>query len=99
MDAKKRARLEGRVAQAVAGALDARQFVSAIDVLVGIGWLSQSHVDDWRHGRLPVLEAGVQANLAKISAAMHAFHAWTGRAKLKPSETAYVARSRSSWAH
>ncbi len=85
--------LERRVAQAASAALAQRSFVTAIDVLVGIGWLVQARVDDWRHRRLPFLEAGVQTNLSKISAAMRALRAWATAQGLKPSETVYVARS------
>jgi hypothetical protein len=85
--------LEGRVARAAAEALANQKFVSAIDVLVGIGWLAPSRVDDWRHRRIPFLEAGIQTNLSKVTAALRAFHAWAVAAELRPSETAYVARS------
>lgn len=88
-----RSALERRVAQAASVALESRSFVTAIDVLTGIGWLAQSRVDDWRHRRLPYLEAGVQTNLSKISTAMRALRAWATAQGLKPSETVYVARS------
>jgi hypothetical protein len=40
------------------------------------------------------LERVVTANLSKISKAMRFFRGWARRRELKPSETAYVARSR-----
>ncbi len=93
MSPENQSALERRVAQAASVALAQRSFVTAIDVLIGIGWLAQARVDDWRHRRLPFLEAGVQTNLSKISAAMRAFRAWAAAQGLKPSETTYVARS------
>lgn len=40
------------VATRVAGAaLAEQQFVTLIDVLVGLGWLAQPSVDRWQHGR------------------------------------------------
>lgn len=39
MSRKSRIPLADRVAEAAAAALAARRFVSAIDILVGIGWL------------------------------------------------------------
>lgn len=87
-------KLEQRVVRAAEAALAERRVVTAIDVLVGIGWLSPSAVDRWRQGRVEHLEREVQANLHKISAAMAWFRRWAGQRDLTPSETAYVARTR-----
>ncbi|MHB1548260.1 MAG: hypothetical protein ACYCX8_05925, partial [Acidimicrobiales bacterium] len=69
-------KLEQRVVRAAEAALAARQFVSAIDVLVGIGWLAPSHVEEWRQGRAEYLGRVTQANLVKLSAAMKCFRTW-----------------------
>jgi hypothetical protein len=45
------------VASAAAAALRDRGHVSAIDMLIGIGWLAPVRVDEWRTLRLPFLEA------------------------------------------
>jgi hypothetical protein len=87
-------RLERRVIAAADAALAARGFVGAIDVFLGLGWLPASSERAWRQGRIPYLEAAVTANLSKISKAMRYFRSWAQRKGLKPSETAYVARSR-----
>jgi len=68
--------------------------VTAIDVLVGLGWLEPRRVDEWRQGRVPYLEAVVIASLGKISTAMKVFREWAAARGLKPSQTAYVARTR-----
>jgi hypothetical protein len=86
-------RLEERVIAAAEAALAERQFVTAIDVLLGLGWLPRSSEQAWRQGRIPYLEAAVTANLSKVSRAMRFFRRWARRAGLKPAETAYVARS------
>lgn len=86
--------LERRVTRAAEAALAERRFVSAIDVLLGLGWLAPSHVDEWRQGRVESLERVVQANLSKITAAMAAFRRWARDRGLNPSETDYVARTR-----
>jgi hypothetical protein len=87
-------RLERRVVRAAEAALAERRFVTAIDVLVGVGWLEPRRVDEWRQGRVPYLEAVVIASLGKVSSALEVFRRW-GRARgLKPSETVYVSRSR-----
>lgn len=87
-------KLERRVVQAAEAALADRHVVAAIDVLLGIGWLSQSHVDEWYQGRIECLEDVMSVNPTKISAALHLFRHWAERRGLVPSETEYVARTR-----
>jgi len=58
-----RQHLEQRVTKVVEVVLAEQRFVSAIDVLVGLGWLAPSHLDNWRQGRVETLEQIVQANL------------------------------------
>src|SRR5713226_5035707 len=94
MGADNQAKLERRVVRAAEVALADQHFVTAIDVLVGIGWLSRPLVDQWRQGRIEYLERVVSANLHKISTAMQLFRHWSERRGLVPSETAYVARTR-----
>jgi hypothetical protein len=50
VDVKHPRSLEQRVLRAAEGALVEREFVSAIDVLVGLGWLPPRLVDEWRQG-------------------------------------------------
>ncbi len=87
-------RLEERVRTVAEAALSERGFVTAIDIFLGLGWLAPSSEQAWRQGRTPYLERVVTANLSKISAAMRCLRIWARRRGLKPSETAYVARSR-----
>lgn len=89
-----RSGLDERVFRAAEEVLARNRYVTAIDVLVGIGWLTPARVDDWRQGRVPYLEAVTNANLSKVSRAMKAFRRWAQDNGLKPSETAYVARTR-----
>jgi hypothetical protein len=87
-------KLDRRVVRAAEAALAERRFVTAIDVLVGLGWLEPRRVDEWRQGRVAYLEAVVIASLGKISTAMKVFRQWAAARGLKPSETVYVARTR-----
>ncbi|MGH3921792.1 MAG: hypothetical protein ACRDTT_02765 [Pseudonocardiaceae bacterium] len=86
--------LEQRVTRAAEAALAEQQYVSAIDVLLGLGWLAPSHLDEWRQGRVQCLEQLVQAGLPKLSNAMQLFRHWAQERGLVPSETSYVARTR-----
>jgi hypothetical protein len=87
-------RLEQRVTQAAEAALAEQSYVSAIDVLLRLGWLAPSHLDLWRQGRVECLERTVQAGLGKQSTAMRTLRTWATRRGLTPSETAYVAGTR-----
>ncbi len=87
-------RMDQRVARVAEAALAERKFVTSIDVLVGLGWLAPSRVDEWRQGRVKYLEAVTIASLGKISTAMRSFRRWAQRRGLKPSETVYLARAR-----
>jgi len=92
--ASNRGDIDRRVVRAAEAALAERKFVTAIDVLVGVGWLEPRRVDEWRQGLVDYLERVTVANLGKISTAMRSFRAWAQARGLKPSETAYVARTR-----
>ena len=87
-------KLERRVVEAAEAALERQQYVTAIDVLVGVGWLTPQAVEQWRQGRVAHLERVTQANLHKLSAAMAIFRPWARDRGLRASETAYVARTR-----
>jgi hypothetical protein len=96
MPRKNDKQMEERVARVAEAVLAERGFVTPIDVLVGLGWLQESRVEDWRRGRVAYLEKVTFANLSKISRAMRAFRRWAERRGLKPSETGYVRRTRGS---
>lgn len=86
--------LEGRVIRAAEAALSNQQYVSAIDVLCGMGLLHAAEANLWRRGRVGFLEQVIQGNLSKISSSMEIFRCWAQEKGLKPSETAYVRKTR-----
>jgi hypothetical protein len=88
-----RGALEDRVQRAAVDALAAQRYVSAVDVLVRLGWLAPTHVDHWRQGRVDCLERMVQANPSKVVTAMACFRRWADGQDLVASETTYVART------
>jgi hypothetical protein len=93
MSRQNRVPLADRVAKAAEAALAARHFVSAVDILVGIGWLDPGAVERWRRGQIDCLEEVVRANLPRISEAMRLFRSWATARGLFASQTAYVART------
>lgn len=80
----------GNIARIAGEAVSMRGYATAIDVLLGLGWLSQADLQRWRRGEIPFLEQAVRANLSKISKAMKAFRQWATHSNLCPSYTAYV---------
>lgn len=87
-------KLERRVVRAAEAALEERQYVTPVDVLLGLGWVTPPAVDRWRQGRVEYLEQVVQANLHKLSTAMAILRRWAEDRGLRASETDYVARTR-----
>jgi len=86
--------IEARVRRVAEQALAEQHYIRPVDVLLGLGWLAPTHVDQWRQGRVAYLEGVTQGNLSKISTAMAEFRRWARARGLQPSETAYVARTR-----
>ena len=52
------------------------------------------HVRDWQNRRISYLEQAIECNFHKISRSMHVFREWARERGLRPSETAYLARTR-----
>jgi hypothetical protein len=85
--------LADRVTEAAEASLAAQHYVSAIDVLVGIGWLDPGAVKFWQLGRHDCLEAAVQTKPARIGEAMALLQSWAIGRGLIASEAEYVART------
>jgi hypothetical protein len=94
MNPRNQAKLRRDIAAAGSTAIAKNGYVTAIDVLLGTGWVRLERVEDWRRGRVPYLEQVMVASLPKISAAMRVFRSWAESAGLRPSETVYVSLTR-----
>jgi hypothetical protein len=93
MSRKNKVPLADRVARAAEAALARQHYVGAIDVMVGIGWLDASLLEQWRRRQVDCLEQVTRSNLPRITEAMKLFRSWARERGLLPSETAYVART------
>jgi len=93
MTPQNRRKLSGRIIKAAEAALAAKNYVSPVDVLVGIGWLDPASLKRWQQGQVTYLERVVQANLSRISEAMKLFRSWATAKGLVPKETHYIART------
>src|SRR5258708_4544652 len=91
MNRKNRPSLTDRVGRAAEAALAAQDFVSPIDVLIGIGWLDPGAVERWRRGQTDCLEHDVQS--PRVPEALALFGAWASDRGLSPSLTDYIART------
>jgi hypothetical protein len=89
-----RTKLEQRVHRAADAALVRQHYVSAIDVLCGMGLLPSSAVDLWRKGRIDFLEREIQGSPNKIASSMAIFRQWAQEKGLKETETNYVQAAR-----
>jgi hypothetical protein len=82
------------VSAAAGEVLAERKFVTAIDVCIGLGWLTSSHVDRWRQGRVQDLESMLPVPDDKLAQVLVTLQQWAETNALKPVETDYVAASR-----
>jgi hypothetical protein len=93
MSAKNRKPLADRVIEAAEAALAAQDYVSPVDVFIGIGWTESGTVRRWRQGQIDCLESAVQTSPSRVSEAMTLLRSWAAERGLLPSETQYVART------
>jgi len=90
---KHRPPLTDRVVKAADAALIAQSSASAVDVLLGLGWLDPNSLRRWRQGQLDCLEAVLQIDPSRLAEAMKLFRTWAAANGLQASETPYVART------
>src|SRR5438552_3195473 len=80
-------KLRSRVVDASESALARQGYISAVDVLTGIGWLDAATLQRWKQGQLSSLADGIQTKPARIAEAIEALRAWAIEKQLDPRET------------
>lgn len=85
--------LKQRVLQAAEEALQRQQYVSPIDLFIGMKLLQPIHVVYWRNGKIPFLESMIQGSQEKITFSKKCFLEWVKEKGLKPSPTVYLAKT------
>jgi hypothetical protein len=93
MTRQNRMPLPERVGRAAEEAFAAQNYVSAVDVLLGLGWLNVNTLQYWRRGSVDCLEEELQTSPARVAEAMELLRDWAGERRLIASETEYVART------
>lgn len=79
-----------KVVAAVAKILSTSKVVAPIDVLIHMGLLDQSRVEEWRFGRVPYLEKVISGNLTKLSRLLRILRFHGHDLHLSPSLTVYA---------
>ncbi len=87
--------LRGRVIRAADDALARQGSVTFTDVLVGIGWLADAHVEMWRQGRVTHLQELVQVRPERVQEALQLVQVWAREHRLPEHDVVPLARSRS----
>ena len=64
-------------------------WVAPVDVLLGMGVLSQADHESWRFGKVPFLERVCKANWRQLSEIMREMRQYAAKNNLKPSWTCY----------
>jgi hypothetical protein len=85
--------LTDRVARAAQTALAAQDYVSLIDVVLGMGWTDGESVKRWQQGQIDCLETVIQTKPGRLAEAMTLLADWAAQKGLLSSETQYVART------
>jgi hypothetical protein len=76
-------------------ALAERGYVAPLDVLIGMRWLVQVHVDSWRQGRTAgSLDQAIQVKPQKIASVLGYLPEWATSRGLRSREVVYVGGSR-----
>jgi len=70
--------------------LNEKKYISSIDVLMRLNYLSKSDYEKWRSGKVDFLEKVCKANLSKLSLINSSLKAIGKEIDLKQSWTAYI---------
>jgi hypothetical protein len=81
--------LKGQVHNAMCQALRKKGWVAPVDVLLGMGVLTQADYENWRFGRVDFLERVCKANLTQLGRIMCEARLYAIQHSLKPSWTCY----------
>jgi hypothetical protein len=83
-----------RVEAAAAEALARRKFVTPVDVCVGLGWLRESNLEDWRRRRVDDLEYFLPVHDERLVNLVVYLDEWAQAGGLTRTQTDYVAATR-----
>jgi hypothetical protein len=86
--------LRSRVVAAAGEALARQGFVTPVEVCLGLGWLHQVNVDDWRRGRVDELEYFLPVHDSRLTELPAYLQEWASGRGLQRAEAEYVSATR-----
>jgi hypothetical protein len=86
--------LKSRVEDAAEAVLRRQKVVTPLDVYIGIGWLSESHVSQWRHGRVASLDSFRPVEPDRYASVLEYLGDWAAGRGLVASEGSYLGATR-----
>ena len=81
--------LEKKVKQFTSELAYKKGYVSSVDVLIKLGYITEADYKDWRFGKIQYLEKVCQGNLHKLSAVNRLIRKYSVEWNFEPSWTAY----------
>ncbi len=90
---KNQQQLTSKIISIASRILDENQYVSTVDILLGLGYLSPNILEDWYRGRLSYLENGLHVGSEKLGFAIQFFHEWANQQGLVTREKNYIQKA------
>jgi hypothetical protein len=84
-----REELEKKLTNITSALLREKGYISLVDVFIGLGYLSEKDVEEWRMKRIPYLEKCIGVNLSKASYIVKTVRSNCIKGKLRESYTSY----------
>lgn len=84
-----RKELEKKINRIAEGLRCGKGYVSPVDLLIKLGYLSPESYEEWRFGRIPYLEKVCMVNLSKLRFIMKKLRAYAASKNLEPRWTVY----------
>src|SRR5581483_6583582 len=84
-----RQEINTRVMKAAEHALARKGFVSTIDILLGLNFISQTGLHEWKIGKFAFFESLIQGNPRRVEYALECFQRWVTHKKLTISMSVY----------
>ena len=82
--------LEKNIRKYIEELLSAKNYISQVDVIIKLGYLSKTDYENWRKGKVEFLEKICQVNLTKLTTISKMIKGISTEMNLKESWTAYM---------
>ena len=86
--------LEKKLSPITAHLFQTKGYICLVDVFVGLGYLTEKDVENWRLRKVPYLEKSIGVNLSKISFICKVVRSNCKNGNLRESKTEYMSRGK-----